>query len=175
MLMESNLRYFSPRGTPGSIIDSPLQATGGYYEFAINHIDGAIIGLDLSNPRAGALEHWRRAPTDGELPALHYCADFYWQYWRNNPNVKNLRIYGAHSVVNDNTVRLVSRAFKNLGLTALKRWPGVSFEAGTDEFKALIGTYSTPAEALKTSWHIYCVCHLRSQKPRSAPGSCISC
>ena len=104
-------------------------------------MDGAIVGLDLSSPRVGALEYWGYAPTAGTLPALHYCADFYWHYWaHNNPNVRNLRIYMAHSVINDNTVRLVSRAFKNLGLTALKPWPGVSFEVGTDEFKALVGT-----------------------------------
>jgi hypothetical protein len=58
---------------------------------------------------------------------------------RENPNVKNLRVYGAQHVINDNTVLLASRAFKNKGVDKLSVWPGLSFSADTEEGKALIG------------------------------------
>jgi hypothetical protein len=140
MLTANNIRYFSWRSAPGLIINVYLQATGGFYEFAVNRINGAIIGMDLSSPRAAVVENWGRPVNDGELPELAYCADIYWHYWaHNNPNVKSLRIYGAHNVINVNTIKLVARALKNRN-TALTTWPGTSFEAGTEEFKALIGT-----------------------------------
>lgn len=65
----------------------------------------------------------------------------YWGHWiRDNPNVKNLRVYGAQNVVNDATSLLVSRAFQNYNVEALTPWPGQSFEATTDEGKAIIGS-----------------------------------
>jgi hypothetical protein len=79
-LMASSIGYFSFRSAPGLIINVYLQATGGFYEFAVNRIDGAIIGMDLSSPRAAVLENWDRPANDVELPQLAYCADIYWHY-----------------------------------------------------------------------------------------------
>jgi hypothetical protein len=139
-LLASSIRYFPLRSAPTLIINVYLQATGGFYEFAQNRIDGAVIGMDLSSPRVAVLKNWDRPANDGELPELAYCADIYWHYWaHNNPNVKNLRIYGTNNVINVNIVKLVARALKNRN-TALATWPGTSFEAGTEEFKAQIGT-----------------------------------
>jgi hypothetical protein len=90
---------------------------------------------------------WYRSAAPGELPDLRQCSDIYWALWvRENPNVKNLRVYGAHHVINDNTVLLTSRAFKNKGIDKLTVWPGLSFSADTDEGRALIGTSSVCSE-----------------------------
>jgi len=55
--------------------------------------------------------------------------------------VKSLRVYGAEHVVNDATVLLVSRAFKNDNVEDLAPWPGTSFSAESAEGKALIGEW----------------------------------
>jgi hypothetical protein len=53
-------------------------------------------------------------------------------HWvRDNPNVKNLRVYGAHNVVNEHTTFLVARAFKNKNIAKLTPWPGASFDMDT--------------------------------------------
>jgi hypothetical protein len=67
-------------------------------------------------------------------------SDIYWGYWfRDNPNVKNLRVYYANNVVNDATVLLAARAFKNKKIDTLTPWPGASFARDSDEGRALIG------------------------------------
>lgn len=53
-------------------------------------------------------------------------------------------MYGAENIVNDDTVLLVARAFKNNELTKLAPWPGNSFDASTSEGKALIGERLSP-------------------------------
>jgi hypothetical protein len=61
-------------------------------------------------------------------------------HWvRDNPNVKNLRVYGAHNVVNEHTTFLVARAFKNKNIAKLTPWPGASFDMDTEEGQALLG------------------------------------
>lgn len=84
--------------------------------------------------------NWGRKASPDELPDLRYCSDIYWGYWvRGNPDVKNLRVYGAQNVVNDDTVLLAARALKEAKKEKLTAWPGDSFEATTDAGKALIG------------------------------------
>jgi hypothetical protein len=85
---------------------------------------------------------WRRPANPGELPELQFASDIFWGHWvQDSPNIKNLRVYGAHHVVNEDTSRLVNRALKNKGLTQLATWPGTVFPIGTEEFTALIGKY----------------------------------
>jgi hypothetical protein len=85
-------------------------------------------------------DHWGRNANPGELPALRYASEIYWGYWvRDNPNVKNLRVYGAYNIVNDDTVLLVARALRNSNQEKLTPWPGAVFDAVSDEGKALIG------------------------------------
>ncbi|KAF2856423.1 hypothetical protein T440DRAFT_439477 [Plenodomus tracheiphilus IPT5] len=118
-------------------------ATGAFYEFSLNQIDGAIVAKNLNSPITAVVgsRSWGRKASPGELPELRFCSDIFWGHWvYNNPHVKNLRVYGAHMVMNDATVLLVSRAFKNANINQLTAWPGTSFSAGTDEGKALIGS-----------------------------------
>lgn len=101
----------------------------------------AIIGKNLESPAEGAKWNWQGEWSKDDLPVLSHCSEIYWAYWtRDNPNPKNLRIYGAHNVVNDATSQLVARAFRNTGVEKLTSWPGSSFGIDSPEGLALIGT-----------------------------------
>lgn len=118
-------------------------ATGAFYQFAMNRVDGAIIAKNINSPSNAVLDapSWGRKAKPGELPELRFLSDIYWGYWiRGNPNVRNIRVYGAENVVNDATVLLVSRALRNNKVQGLAPWPGTSFSAGSEEGKALIGS-----------------------------------
>jgi len=104
-----------------------------------------IIGLNLESPGVAVTypENWNRKAERSELPELRFCSDIYWGHWyRNNPNVKNLRVYMAHNVVNDETSLLVARAFKNTGVEKLTPWPGASFDVSSEEGQVLIGNFT---------------------------------
>ncbi|KAI8936195.1 hypothetical protein NX059_006626 [Plenodomus lindquistii] len=123
--------------------DAVTQATGGFNQFSMNRIDGAIIGKNINSPASSVVSGagWGRKANPGELPELRFLSDIYWGHWvRDNPNVRNLRFYGAHMVINDDTVRLAGRAFKNVNADKLVPWPGTSFPATTEEGKALIAS-----------------------------------
>jgi hypothetical protein len=49
-------------------------------------------------------------------------------------------VYGAHNVVNEDTVALAARALVRSGKSKLSKWPGDSFTAQSDEGKALIAS-----------------------------------
>ncbi|KAH9865863.1 hypothetical protein J1614_009450 [Plenodomus biglobosus] len=118
-------------------------ATGGYYQFSMNRIDGAIVAKNINSPAAAVIDGrtWGRKAKPGELPELRFLSDIYWGYWvRENPNIKNIRVYGAYMVINEPTVLLTSRAFKNVNVNTLTVWPGTSFSAKSEEGKALIGS-----------------------------------
>jgi hypothetical protein len=120
-----------------------VKATGAYYEFVVNAKGGAIIAKNLLSPGVAVLDtaNWGRRADPKELPEVRHASEVFWGYWfRENPNVKNLRVYGAYNIVNDATVLLVARAFKNTKQEKLTPWPGVSFDAASDEGKALIGS-----------------------------------
>ncbi|KAF2131792.1 hypothetical protein P153DRAFT_285911 [Dothidotthia symphoricarpi CBS 119687] len=119
------------------------RATGAYFEFAVNKVDGAIFGRTLNSPTHAVLDDktsWGRAASPGELPELRHASDIFWGYWyRDNPNYRNLRYYGANTVINEHTVLLAARALHNAGET-LSGWPGATFATDTDEGKALIAS-----------------------------------
>lgn len=77
-----------------------------------------------------------------ELPAIRHAGDIYMAYWhRFNAQPSNLRIYFAHYVVNEETISLLIRAFKNMGYGQPVPWPGHEFGMNTDEGEALLGTF----------------------------------
>jgi hypothetical protein len=145
--------------TPSKIrTDTVLKATGAYYEFVVNAkgggmyhpartihllIEPGIIAKNLLSPGVAVVDsaNWGRKANPGELPDLSHASEIFWGYWiRDNPNGRNLRVYGAYNIVNDDTVLLVARAFKNAKEEKLSPWPGVSFDGTSDEGKALIGS-----------------------------------
>jgi hypothetical protein len=102
----------------------------------------AIIGKNLESPSVAVIDRnsWGRKAAPVELPDLRFCSDIYWAYWFNdNPDIKNLRVYGAYNIVNDATVLLAARAMKGAQQKKLSPWPGSSFGADSEEGKALIG------------------------------------
>jgi hypothetical protein len=105
-------------------------------------IELGIIAKNLLSPSVAVVdgENWGRKAEPGELPELRHASEMYWGFWvRDNPNIKNLRVYGAYNIINDATVLLVARAFKNAKVDKLTPWLGASFDATSDEGKALIG------------------------------------
>ncbi|KAF1920655.1 hypothetical protein BDU57DRAFT_435627 [Ampelomyces quisqualis] len=116
-------------------------ATGALYWFALNQKGGAIIGQNLENPVSATNWNWELPATPAQLPDLRFCSDIYWAYWcRNNPNVENLRIYGAHNVVNEETAALAVRALTKNGHERITPWPGISFDISGPDGQALIGS-----------------------------------
>ncbi|KAH6860763.1 hypothetical protein BKA58DRAFT_323113 [Alternaria rosae] len=117
-------------------------ATGAYYKFAVNH-GGGMIAQNIESPSHAVIMpgSWGRPANPGELPKLKTASDVFWGYWvRDNPDVKNFRVYGAQQVINTDTNLLIARALKNVGKAQLSVWPGDVFSLGTDEFRALIGS-----------------------------------
>ncbi|KAI4661440.1 uncharacterized protein J4E79_005253 [Alternaria viburni] len=117
-------------------------ATGAYYKFAVNH-GGGMMAQNIESPRHAVTMPgaWGRQANPGELPELQSASDVFWGYWvRDNPDVKNFRVYGAQQVINTDTTLLVARALKNVGKVQLSVWPGDVFSLGTDEFRALVGS-----------------------------------
>jgi hypothetical protein len=90
--------------------------------------------------------NWGRKANPGELPELRFASDIFWGYWfRDNPNVKNLRVYVGQNIINDDTVLLAARAVKEAKdpkdpkEAKLLPWPGHVFDGSSDAGKALIG------------------------------------
>jgi hypothetical protein len=108
----------------------------------------AIIGRNVQSPifAVSLRSNWGRKANPGELPELRFPSDIYWGYWfRDNPNVKSLRVYGAQNIINTDTVLLATRALKELKdpkdpkEIKLQPWPGNVFDRSSDAGKALIG------------------------------------
>jgi hypothetical protein len=67
--------------------------------------------MNLENPLVETKYNWDRLATPSELLELRFCSDILWGYWvHNNPNIKSLRMYSTHNVVNEDTAPLIVRA-----------------------------------------------------------------
>jgi hypothetical protein len=101
----------------------------------------AIIGTDIENPNEGAENNWKVKFSRDELPDLGYVSDIYWGYWfKDHPNVKNLRLYGIHNVVNDDTALLIARVLSTNKIDLLQRWPGHTFDHLSADGLVLMGS-----------------------------------
>src|SRR5690242_2531317 len=100
--------------------------------FVVNQVDGLIMAQDINSPRNAVQEHWISiggTATPDELPKLQYASDLMWGKWvEGNADVKNIRYYVVHNVLNDETSALVSRAMRNKRGGNLAVWPGTTFE-----------------------------------------------
>lgn len=84
--------------------------------------------------------NWGYKPHGTELPALRTSADLLWGLWyRDNPNIKNLRYFWAQNVMNIQTSNIVASAL-NIWGKELTGWPGATFDMDSDEGMALLGS-----------------------------------
>jgi hypothetical protein len=96
--------------------------------------------------------HWRSIggiAKDEDLPKLRYMSDLVWGKWvDNNPDVKNLRVYVVHNILNAETTTIISRAMRNKLVPKLSVWPGTVFNKEKDlvEFQAIIGKFDIGIE-----------------------------
>jgi hypothetical protein len=68
-------------------------------------------------------------------------SDIFWAHWfRDNPNVANIRYFWVQEISNSDTHKIMARALNNVKGT-MKGWPGTTFSINTDEGKALLGKY----------------------------------
>jgi hypothetical protein len=97
----------------------------------------------LDNPRSSGSREWygnKKDPDLALLPRFRALSDILWGFWvRDNPNVKNIRYFFMLGISNDQTQQLIASCLKN-AKKELSAWPGVSFNTGTDEGHALLGT-----------------------------------
>lgn len=106
----------------------------------------AIVAIDLESPSAAVSipNCWDKPEDLDDLPNLQHASDVMWySWWKDNPNIKRLCVFGAYLVKNKETSALVARALRNKKVEQLSRWPGTSFSKDEDEneWKALIGQY----------------------------------
>jgi hypothetical protein len=115
-----------------------VKATGACYEFIVNTKGGAIIAENLlsSGVTVRDTAEWGRKAYLRKLSGVRYATEVHWSYcFHDNSTVRNLRVYGAHNIVNDVTVLLVARAFKNAKQEKLTPWPVASFDAASAEVR----------------------------------------
>lgn len=63
-----------------------------------------------------------------------------WGYWvRNNPNIKRIRYFFMLGISNEQTNQLIASCLQKTE-KKLSEWPGLTFDMGTDEGHALLGS-----------------------------------
>ncbi|KAF2437314.1 hypothetical protein P171DRAFT_180271 [Karstenula rhodostoma CBS 690.94] len=114
--------------------------TGAYHKVAINQVGGVVTAQYRLSPAHAAEDNWGWKPHGTELPALRTSADLLWGFWyRDNPDIRNIRYFWAQNVQNIQTSRIVASVLKMRG-KELTGWPGATFDMDTDEGLALLGS-----------------------------------
>ncbi|KAL5404366.1 hypothetical protein PMIN03_009223 [Paraphaeosphaeria minitans] len=120
--------------------DQEYSKTGAYHKVAINHVGGVIAAQTRLSPAHAAENNWGYKPHGAELPSLRTSADLLWGLWyRDNPNLKNIRYFWAQNVQNIETSRIVASVLNMWG-KELTGWPGATFDMNSDEGVALLGS-----------------------------------
>lgn len=65
-------------------------------------------------------------------------------------NLGGINAFISFEVVNEETGRIIDRAMKKNGHDEVPPWPGVRFNSGTEEYRALLGR---PVSSLITFLH----------------------
>jgi hypothetical protein len=107
----------------------------------------AIIAQSRLSPGSAAERNWKRKASIDELPALRSMADLLWGFWfRNNPDIKNIKYMWSQGVTNEQTATIIATALKNTG-KEMDGWPGTTFDMNTPEGQALLGSQNAVAFA----------------------------
>ncbi|KAI4638163.1 hypothetical protein J4E93_010319 [Alternaria ventricosa] len=115
--------------------------TAAFYEFTVNigANGGGLMAQNIESPSHAVrgMMGWGRPANPGELPELGIASDIFWGFWaRDNPNIKNFRMYAAQHIINPDTCLLVARAMKNKGVKKLSPWPASPIGATAAYFLA---------------------------------------
>ncbi|KAI4712467.1 hypothetical protein J4E89_002734 [Alternaria sp. Ai002NY15] len=119
------------------------RATGADFTFSLNINEGVIIAMSRTSPKE--IGKGKDPPITGDgLPRLNQFSDVAWLEWQhlmnqNNGDVRNMRYFVSVLVVNRETQAVVARALRTRGKN-LDDFPGQTFERGTDEMNAIMGT-----------------------------------
>ncbi|KAF2878591.1 hypothetical protein BDV95DRAFT_589502 [Massariosphaeria phaeospora] len=110
------------------------KGTGAIAEIEVGS-SGVLFAANLESPLEAARSTWARQPASGELPLLQRSSDLLWAAYE--PEKKTgLRQCLSCRITNTPTQNIILRA---LGKKAGK-WPGASFDIGSDEGLALLGS-----------------------------------
>ncbi|XP_014556661.1 hypothetical protein COCVIDRAFT_99137 [Bipolaris victoriae FI3] len=120
--------------------------TGAHFIIGVNSKDGYIFFIDRSSPETQARLIWN-VPTHipiprDEMPALRSSSDIAWGFWNrvSGYNLGGINAFISFEVVNEETGRIIDRAMKKNGHDEVPPWPGVRFNSGTEEYRALLGS-----------------------------------
>ncbi|KAH4262798.1 hypothetical protein HBH70_112040 [Parastagonospora nodorum] len=113
--------------------------TGGFARIGINVVSGIIYFLARSSPEVAAEAYWDvdEVPSDA-LPKLRSSSDLTWASWNQiaggTNNLQNIKYFIAMQITNDETLEIVPRALKAMGVSdgQAKLWPGTGFTVGAE-------------------------------------------
>jgi hypothetical protein len=118
----------------------PLQATGAKFLIGVNPTDGCVYFMNRKSPESAAKETWwDMNPAKDDLPALRASSDIAWGLWNRMSCGSNINKFFSMHIVNEETMSLIRRALNAKDVEQATRWPGTTFEAGSDAFSALLG------------------------------------
>ncbi|KAF9885830.1 hypothetical protein FE257_012302 [Aspergillus nanangensis] len=106
-------------------------ATWGYYRASLSPQMGYISAEDNESPWYASGKRY--------TPPLSKLSDVYYLFWKElstNKNVKNLKYFFRHHVINTQSKRIALEVAGG----AIPEWPGVSYDMSTDQGKAILGT-----------------------------------
>ncbi|EUC42083.1 hypothetical protein COCMIDRAFT_104432 [Bipolaris oryzae ATCC 44560] len=122
------------------------RVTGAHFIIGVNSRDGYIFLIDRSSPETQARNLWNIAPQipipRDEMPALRSSSDIGWGFWNrvSGHNLGGINAFFSFEVVNEDTGRIIEMAMEKSGHDEVPPWPGVRFDSGTEEYRALLGS-----------------------------------
>ncbi|KAH6870340.1 hypothetical protein BKA58DRAFT_361044 [Alternaria rosae] len=145
-----NYQHFTPKYITALqdqryyVDNKQYRATGAEFTFSLNIKDGVIIGMDRTSPKEAGKTKVSPPITGDGLPKLNQFSDVAWLDWEflmkeNKGDVKNIHYFVSVLIVNPETKVVALRAVRTRGQN-LEDFPGQTFERGTDEMNALMGT-----------------------------------
>ena len=125
------------REDPKAVGGQGCAATEALFCQVINPSDGIIVAYDNYTARA-MIEECARCYS--VIPKLKHWSDVAYLQWLSKANEKsNLRYVLRHNVLNDVT-RFAVTYLMLQGRLVVKEWPGTTYNAGSVEFNALLGS-----------------------------------
>lgn len=120
------------------------RATGASYSFAINPVDGVILGLNRLSPIYAAEDRKPPVPKD-QIPVLNQFSDIAWIGWETmtrggDHDITKLRFFVSVGINNAETKSVIRRALDAKGWE-LAPWPGHTFERQWFETRAIVGMF----------------------------------